>query len=145
MPAVGDGIAVRYVDVAAPWLAAVGGNSTGTTRSPAIVARVALRYDETKADLVHDDEYEAVLFPLAEQLDVTTLVPVDYDDRDLQIDPPADVTYELPAAPVDTKTFWTAAERDIRDHLVRTLDARAPDQPGPEALRPAGRDRRRSS
>ena len=31
---------------------------------PAIVARVALRYDETKADLVHDEEYEAVLFPL---------------------------------------------------------------------------------
>ena len=85
------------------------------------VARVALRYDETKADLIHDDEYEAVVFPLAEQLDVTALVPVDYDDRDLQVDAPADVSYALPAAPIDTKAYWTAAERDIRDHLVRTL------------------------
>ena len=81
-PVVATGIAVRYVDVAAPWLPAVGGNPAGTTRAAAIVARVALRYDETKADLIHDDEYEAVLFPLAEQLDVTALVPVDYDDRD---------------------------------------------------------------
>ena len=121
MPAVATGIAVRYVDVAAPWLPAVGGNPAGTTRAPAIVARVALRYDETKADLIHDDEYEAVLFPLAEQLDVTALVPVDYDDRDLQVDAPADVSYALPAAPIDNKAYWTAAERDIRDHLVRTL------------------------
>ncbi len=102
---------------------------TGTTRSAAIVARVALRYDETKADLIHDDEYEAVLFPLAEQLDVTALVAVDYDDRDLQVDRPADVSYELPAAPVDTKAYWTAAERDIRDHLVRTLTLEIPANP----------------
>ena len=39
---------------------------------PAVVARVALRYDETKADLVHDQEYEAVLFPLGSHVDVTT-------------------------------------------------------------------------
>ena len=107
----------------------VGGNPTGTTRSAAIVARVALRYDETKADLIHDDEYEAVLFPLAEQLDVTALAAVDYDDRDLQVDHPADVTYALPAAPVDTKTYWTSAERDIRDHLVRTLTLEIPSNP----------------
>ncbi len=129
MPAVATGVAVRYVDVAAPWLTAVGGNPIGTTRSPAIVARVALRYDEAKADLIHDDEYEAVLFPLAEQLDVSALVPVDYDDRDLQVEPSTDVAYDLPAAPVDTKTYWTAAERDIRDHLVRTLTLEIPVNP----------------
>ena len=123
------GIAVRYVDVAAPWLPTVGGNPAGTTRAAAIVARVALRYDETKADLIHDDEYEAVLFPLAEQLDVTALVPVDYDDRDLQMDPPPDVTYDDPVAPIGTKAYWTAAERDIRDHLVRTLALEIPTNP----------------
>ncbi len=129
MPAVATGIAVRFVDVAAPWLPAAGGDATGTTRSPAIVARVALRYDETKADLIHDDEYEAVLHPLAEQLDVTALVPVDYDDRDLQVDPPAGVAFDLPTAPVDTKAYWTAAEREIRDHLVRTLALEIPTNP----------------
>ena len=136
MPAVATGIAVRYVDIAAPWLTSVGGDSAGTTRSPAIVARVALRYDDTKADLLHDDEYEAVLHPLAEQLDVTALVPVDYDDRDLQVDAPAGVSYEIPAAPVATKAYWTAAERDIRDHLVRTLSI---DLPTNTALKLYGR------
>ena len=129
MPAVASGVAVLYVDIAAPWLAAVGGSSSGTARAAAIVARVALRYDETKADLVHDDEFEAVLHPLTDQLDVTTLLEVDYDDRDLKIDPPATVAYQLPAAPVATKAFWTAAERDIRDHLVRTLAIDLPANP----------------
>ena len=44
----------------------------------------AIRYDETKADLVHDEEFEAVLFPLTDPVDVSALIPVDYDDRDLQ-------------------------------------------------------------
>ena len=43
--------------------------------------------------------------------------------------PPADVSYELPAAPVHTKAYWTAAERDIRDHLVRTLALEIPTNP----------------
>jgi hypothetical protein len=136
MPPVASGIAVRFVDVAAPWLAAVGGDPAGATRSPAIVARVALRYDETKADLIHDDEFEAVLHPLTGQLDVTAIIPVDYDDRDLLVDTPAAVVFELPAAPVDTKSFWTAAERDLRDHLVRTL---AIDLPANAGLKLYGR------
>ena len=65
MPEVADGVAVRWVDVAAPWLGDVGGDPRGTVLAPAIVARVSLRYDESKADLVHDAEYEAVIFPLA--------------------------------------------------------------------------------
>jgi iron(III) transport system ATP-binding protein len=43
-----------------------------------------VRYDDTKADLVHDEEYEAVLFPLGERVDMARLVQVDYDDRDLR-------------------------------------------------------------
>lgn len=135
-PAVASGIAVRYVDVAAPWLATVGADPTGTTRSAAIVARVALRYDETKADLVHDEEYETVIHPLGEQLDVTTLVPVDYDDRDLQVEAPPGVTFQLPAAPVATKAYWAAAERDIRDQLVRSLTL---DIPANTAMKMYGR------
>ena len=53
----------RWVDPAAPWLPEIGASPTGTTLEAAIVARVALRYDETKADLVHDEEYEAVHLP----------------------------------------------------------------------------------
>ena len=88
-------MAVRWVDVAAPWLGAVGGDARGTVLAPAIVARVSLRYDEAKADLVHDAEYEAVIFPLAETVDAGGAVAVDHDDRDLLAEPPANAVYRL--------------------------------------------------
>ena len=47
---------------------------------------MALRYDDDKADLVHDEEYETVVFPLTEPVDVTRSIAVDYDDRDLRPD-----------------------------------------------------------
>jgi hypothetical protein len=120
MPEVAGSIAVRWADVASPWLAAVGGDSRGTRYEAGIAARVALRYDDEKADLIHDEEYEAIVFPLAEQVDVTRAVAVDYDDRDLRPDPPQGCVYVLGDAPVKDKTFWTRVERDLVDHLVRS-------------------------
>jgi hypothetical protein len=126
MPQVAGGVAVRWADPAAPWLGDVGGDSMGTTYEAAVVARVAIRYDETKADLVHDVEYEAVLFPIGDHVDVSTVVQVDYDDRDLRTDAPAGATYRLPEAPIDTKTFFTQIERNLRDHLTRSLTLEIP-------------------
>ncbi len=125
-PEVADGIAVRYVDVAAPWLGDVGGDSRGTAFEAAVVARVAIRYDETRADLVHDEEFEAVLFPLADPVDVATLAKVDYDDRDLRVDAPDPATYRLPDARISTKTFFNETERSLRDHLTRELSLEIP-------------------
>ena len=71
LPEVAGGVAVRWADVASPWLATVGGDARGSRYEASIVARVALRYDDEKADLVHDEEYEAVVFPLPAQVDVT--------------------------------------------------------------------------
>ena len=125
-PEVADGIAVRWVDVAAPWLGDVGGDSRGTVREAAVVARVAVRYDETKADLVHDEEFEAVIFPLTDPADVSTLTAVDYDDRDLRADAPTGATYRLTDARIHTKTFFNEIERDLRDHLTRILSIEIP-------------------
>jgi len=123
MPEVAGGIAVRWVDPAAPWLATVTGNAAGgvaPTLAPAVVARVALRYDETKADLVHDEEYEAVLFPLGEHVDVTTATAVDYDDRDLQTNAPVGCSYRLTGAPIGEPSFWKRLGTDLADHLARS-------------------------
>ena len=125
-PKVADGVAVRFVDVAAPWLGDVGGDSRGTVLAPAVVARVAIRYDETKADLVHDEEFEGVLFPLTHPADVTTMLHVDYDDRDLRVEPPTQATYRLTDAPIATKAFFSDIERDLRDHLTRSLTLEIP-------------------
>ena len=89
-------------------------------------ARVAIRYDEAKADLVHDEEFEAVLFPLVDPVDVSTMTHVDYDDHDLRTDVPAGVTYRLTEARIATKTFFNDVERDLRDHLTRSLSLEIP-------------------
>lgn len=121
MPAVAGKVPIRWVDPAAPWIATVGGSPAGTVLEPAIVARVALRYDETKADLVHDTEYEAVLFPLADRVDPAAAHAVDHDERDLLPTAPAGRTYRLGDAPIDTGTFFTTVSRELVDHLVRNL------------------------
>ena len=120
MPEVAAGIPVRWVDVAAPWLDAVGGSARGHRHSAAVVARVALRYDDDKADLVHDEIYEAVIHPLPELLDVSLMAAVDHDERDLRNEATPGIVYRLCGAPIRTKSFWTRVERDIVDTLVRS-------------------------
>ena len=119
-PTVADGTPVRWADIAAPWLAQVGADPAGTRWEAAIVARVALRHDDEKAAFIQDDEYEAVLFPLTEQIDPSTAANVDYDDRDLREQPPTGVVYRLPNAPIGTKQFFARVQRDLIDSLVRS-------------------------
>jgi hypothetical protein len=126
MPGIADGVGVRWVDVAAPWLGDAGGDPHGTRLSAAVVARVRLRYDDTKADLVHDAEYECVITPLTESVDVSRAVAVDYDDRDLKPEPPAQPVYRIVDGPLSTKSYFTAIERDLRDHLTRSLSLELP-------------------
>jgi hypothetical protein len=126
MPVVAAGIGVRWVDVAAPWLGDADGDPRGTRFDAAVVARVHLRYDETKADLVHDEEYECVLVPLSETVDVSRAIAVDYDDRDLRSEPQSTPVYRIPQAPIGSKSYFTSIERDLRDHLTRSLSLQLP-------------------
>ncbi len=118
-PVVAEGIPVAYLDPAAPWAEAVGAAPGGTRLQAAIAARVHLFYDEARADLKHDEEYEAVFMPLGERFDPATGVAVDYDDRDFRSEPPDGAVYELPEADLSKKTYFTEAERAIRDWLYR--------------------------
>ena len=63
----------------------------------AIAARVQLRYDDDAADLVSNEEYEAIISPLNGTIDASTLHPVDFDDRDLRPEVPAGRRYPPPA------------------------------------------------
>lgn len=118
MPEVADGTVVRWVDPAAPWIVEVGGSSTTDRYEPAVVARVLLRYDDDKADLVHDEEYECVVYPLSETPDASKATAVDYDDRDLRDAPPDGAVYRLTSAPLKNKSYVSGIERDLKDHLA---------------------------
>jgi hypothetical protein len=119
MPVVADGVVVRWVDAAAPWLADVGGDGTGTTYEPAIVATVQMRYDESKADLVHDEVYRGILFPLDDRIDASRIADVAFEDASLLTSAPSGITYRLTAAPIGESRTWKQVERDLIDHLVR--------------------------
>ena len=106
---------MRWADIASPWLTTVGGDSRGARHEAAVVARVALRYDDDKADLVHDEEYEAVVFPLAEPVDPTRSIAVDYDDRDLRTDAPNPCVYRLAERTGEGQDVVVAVERDLID------------------------------
>jgi hypothetical protein len=130
VPAVAGDVPVRWIDPAAPWLAELGGDPLGTCFEAGVALRVAVRYDEAKADLVHDEEYEALLFPLTDPVDVTRAVAVDHDDRDLRPQPPDGARYRLPGAPVDRAAYFTGMRRALVDHLGRSRRLELPSNPG---------------
>ncbi len=125
MPQVAAGIEVSYLDPAARWAAMVRA-VPGSRLAPAVVARVNLRFDDRKAGVLADEEYETVLYPIPESPAAGDFQPVDYDDRDLLTDPPAGAIYQFPPNSVKTKTWWTALQRDLTDHLVRTREKEVP-------------------
>ena len=126
-PRVADGVAVRWLDPAAPWIAQVpGAAATSTTLAAALVARVSLLFDDAKLALRHTEEWEAVYSPLPAAFDPATAIAVDHDERDLRSDPPAAAQYVLPEAPIDTKTFFNGAEKAIVDHLYRSSTQQVP-------------------
>lgn len=129
MPEIADGVPVRWIDTAAPWLDSAGGDSRGSRLDAAIVARVQLRYDESKADLVHDEEFECVITPIGDTVDVSRTLAVDYDDRDLKTDPIDGAVYRMTGAKLKNKTFFSGVERDLRDHLVRSMNIEVPANP----------------
>jgi hypothetical protein len=120
MPAVASGVPVVFVDPAATWLPAVGAVPGGQHLRAAAIARVLLRYDDDAAGVMHDEEYEAVISPLPQLPTVTAPIAVDYDDRDLVPSPGSGVVYGLVAGDIGKKPYWTALQKSLVDHLVRT-------------------------
>jgi hypothetical protein len=86
--------------------------------APIVVARVRLRYDDTKAGLTHDEEYECVLTELTDPPDPSRATAVDYDDRDLRTDPQTALVYRITSAPLTSKAYFASIERGLRDHLT---------------------------
>jgi phage host-nuclease inhibitor protein Gam len=105
------------------------GAAPGHRLVPGVIARVQMRFDEARAGLVHDQEYEAVLVPIPDAPTPEQFRAVDYDDRDLLAAPPPGATYRLPPAGVASKSWWTDLQRDLADHLVRSMTVELPTNP----------------
>jgi hypothetical protein len=119
-PNVADGVGVYHLDPAAPWAAQVGAVAGGTRLQAGLVARCRLVFDDEKADLREEQEWEAVVFPLDGDVRGEDAIPVDYDARDLRTDPPANANYVLPTVDLARAAYFTAAKKALQDHLART-------------------------
>jgi hypothetical protein len=120
MPEVAAGIPVRFVSPSADWIQTWSGYPNGTQFEAAVMARAKVRYDDEKAGLVEDTEWECVLYPLTQQPDPSLATAVDYDDRDLVTEAPAGATFAIPEGAIKNKAYWNDIERGLVDNLVRT-------------------------
>lgn len=118
-PTVASGVDVRYLDPGTPWARDLGIDPRGKRLEAGLAARVKLLFDERVGDLRHEDEWEAVLFPLGSQVTPDEAVTVDYDSRDFRDEMNGDFVYALGAAPLERKDFFKGAEKAIEEHLFR--------------------------
>lgn len=117
-PLVAEGIPSAYLDPAAAWAGEVGLDPEGTRLSALLAVRFSLTYDETRAALDHHEEWEAIVGPLDEGVDLDSIVEVDYDERDLLAEAPPGAVYVLPEAKIGTKTFYRKALAELERRLI---------------------------
>jgi hypothetical protein len=119
MPQAAAGVAVRFPAGDAPWLATLGLDATATRHTAGVAARVRLTFDDRYADLVHHEEWEALVRPLRERLDPDAVIALDYDERDLIADVPEGATFVIPQAPIEDRSFWRTMATDLKEMLYR--------------------------
>jgi hypothetical protein len=117
-PKVADGVQSVFLDPAAAWAGEVGADPTSSHYQPAAAALVNLLFDDTTAEVNHQEVFEAVVFPLGQLLAPESIKEVDHDPRDFRAEAPSGATYALADAPLDTKTYWSNLGKDLTDHLV---------------------------
>ena len=119
MPKVAANVPVYHLSSDAPWANRFDVAIDSTRFSAALAARVNLTYDERAADLVHQEEWEAIVMPLDSRFDADAAVYVDYDDRDFSAASPGDATYLIPEGAIDKASYWKSAETAIKEFLYR--------------------------
>ncbi len=119
MPKVAPNVPVYHLAPDAPWAGRFEVETTSKRFTGAIAARVNLTYDERAADLVHQEEWEAIITPLGTRLEADAAVYVDYDERDFDEMGPEDATYVLPEGAIDKASYWKSADSAIKEFLYR--------------------------
>lgn len=120
-PKVSSEARVGYLDPGAPWARDAGVGPDGGSLHAGLALRVKLLFSDTKAKLRHDEEWEAVLFPLTTESRVEDAVPVDHDVRDFRASPIGTAPFVLPSVPVQSADYFRSVKRDLQDHLFRSL------------------------
>jgi hypothetical protein len=108
-----------YLDPASEWADELGADPDGRRFEAGLAVRIHMKFDEKKADLDHDVEWEAIFHPLSDPFDPETAREVDYDQRDFKKDAPEGARWALPEVKIQNKGFFKEVQRQIKDHLYR--------------------------
>jgi len=119
MPKAPDSVPIYHLAPDAPWAARFELDPSSNRYSAALAARVSLTYDERAADLLHQEEWEAIITPLATRFDPAGAVYVDYDDRDFSATAPREAVYVIPEGDIEKASYWKSAESALKDFLYR--------------------------
>ncbi len=118
-PKVASGVKVRYLDPGAPWARDVGVDHAGRRLEPGVATRISMLFDERVGDVRHEEEWEAVIFPLGAAFDADDAVGVDFDERDFSVTAPDEARYALPKPPIEKKAYFKEAEKALEERLFR--------------------------
>jgi len=120
-PKVYSEIPVRYLDPGAPWSPGLGVVPGGRRLEAGLAARVQVLFDDQRGNLRHEEEWEAVFFPLKAPLEAGAARIVDHDRRDFTEIAPQGPVYALPEPSLDKAEFFRTSEKAIEEHLFRNL------------------------
>jgi len=121
-PQTADNVGVRYLDPSVPYAADIGAAAGGRRLVAALAIRVHMLFDDTKAKLRHNSEWEAIITPLDGPVDPDDAILVDFDDRDFVKNAPEGAIYVLPDAKLKNKSYFTAANSAVKSHLYRSQE-----------------------
>jgi hypothetical protein len=118
-PETAPDVPVYYLDPAAEWADEVEASPVGKRLVAALAVRIHMKFDEKKADLDHDEVYEAIYCPLEDPFDPKTAREVDHDLRDFNKEAPERARWALPQVKIKNKTFFKEVRKKIKDHIYR--------------------------
>lgn len=123
-PKIAPGVSVGFLDPGAPWAEIIGASKSSSRYAVGLAARVHLTFDDRYAKIDHDEEWEAIYFPIGDDFDPSTAHSVDHDERDFLSEPPTEATFVIPDVPIHTKQWFSGISNDIRNHLHRNRAVR---------------------
>jgi hypothetical protein len=120
-PQVFSDVPVKYLDPGAPWSQELGVVLGGRRLEAGLAARVRMLFDDQRGNLRHEEEWEAVFFPLKAPLEPESARTVDHDRRDFRDTAPGEPVYALPEPSLEKAEFFKASEKAIKEHLYASL------------------------
>ncbi len=119
-PPTAKGTPVFYLNPYATWAPEIGAQPGANRYEAAIAVRVGLLFDEEKAGLREQRDWQAIIHPLDRSINPAEAKLVTIRESDLVSDIPSDATYVLPEGEIKDSAWIKNAQKSVVDYLLAT-------------------------